>query len=156
MWPDDNGRSPVRVKCPHRGQKSSHPPSRMDDKSPRMVGQTALISKRDNARSMSARRNSTTLRAGFRNGTIRRFCQSEIVLGLTRAYLAASSQENTDVLHTVRASADATFDFYLPRGKKTVELQGIEGEPVILFQTDREEKPGSYTVRRNGVLVVRR
>ena len=30
------------------------------------------------------------------------------------------------------------------------------GEPVILFQTDREEKPGSYTVRRNGVLVVRR
>lgn len=75
---------------------------------------------------------------------------------LVRAYLAASSQENTDVLHTVRASADATFDFYLPRGKKTVELQGIEGEPVILFQTDREEKPGSYTVRRNGVLVVRR
>ena len=56
----------------------------------------------------------------------------------------------------MRASADATFDFYLPRGKKTVELQGIEGEPVILFQTDREEKPGSYTVRRNGVLVVRR
>ena len=75
---------------------------------------------------------------------------------LVRAYLAASSQENADVLHTVRASADATFDFYLPRGKKTVELQGIEGEPVILFQTDREEKPGSYTVRRNGVLVVRR
>ena len=57
---------------------------------------------------------------------------------LVRAYLAASSQENADVLHTVRASADATFDFYLPRGKKTVELQGIEGEPVILFQTDRE------------------
>ena len=27
---------------------------------------------------------------------------------------------------------------------------------LILFQTDREEKPGSYTVRRNGVLVVRR
>ena len=60
------------------------------------------------------------------------------------------------MLHTVRASAVATFDFYLPRGKKTGELQGIEGEPVILFQTDREEKPGSYTVRRNGVLVVRR
>ena len=50
---------------------------------------------------------------------------------LVRAYLAASSQENADVLHTVRASADATFDFYLPRGKKTVELQGIEaGHPV--------------------------
>ena len=75
---------------------------------------------------------------------------------LVRAYLAASSQENADVLHTVRASADATFDFYLPRGKETVELQGIEGEPVILFQTERGKKPGSYTVHRNGVLVVRR
>ena len=70
--------------------------------------------------------------------------------------LAALTALAIPLSHTVRASADATFDFYLPRGKKTVELQGIEGEPVILFQTDREEKPGSYTVRRNGVLVVRR
>ena len=75
---------------------------------------------------------------------------------LVRAYLAAPSQDNADVLHTVRESADATFDFYLPRGKETVELQGIEGEPVILFQTERGKKPGSYTVHRNGVLVVRR
>lgn len=80
---------------------------------------------------------------------------------LIRTYLAApaqsqQSQANTDVLHTVRKSAAAAFDFYLPRGKKEVELQGVEGEPVVLFQTERGEENGSYTVRRNGVLVVRR
>ena len=80
---------------------------------------------------------------------------------LIRTYLAApaqsqQSQANTDVLYTVRKSADAAFDFYLPRGKKEVELQGVEGEPVVLFQTERGEENGSYTVRRNGVLVVRR
>ena len=80
---------------------------------------------------------------------------------LIRTYLAApaqsqQSQANTDVLHTVRKSADAAFDFYLPRGKKEVKLQGVEGEPVVLFQTERGEENGSYTVRRNGVLVVRR
>ena len=80
---------------------------------------------------------------------------------LIRTYLAApaqsqQSQANTDVLHTVRKSDDAAFDFYLPRGKKEVELQGVEGEPVVLFQTERGEENGSYTVRRNGVLVVRR
>ena len=80
---------------------------------------------------------------------------------LIRTYLAApaqsqQSQANTDVLHTVRKSADAAFDFYLPRGKKEVELQGVEGEPVVLFQTERGEENGSYTVRRNGGLVVRR
>ena len=80
---------------------------------------------------------------------------------LIRTYLAEpaqsqQSQANTDVLHTVRKSADAAFDFYLPRGKKEVELQGVEGEPVVLFQTERGEENGSYTVRRNGVLVVRR
>ena len=80
---------------------------------------------------------------------------------LIRTYLAApaqsqQSQANTDVLHTVRKSADAAFDFYLPRGKKEVELQSVEGEPVVLFQTERGEENGSYTVRRNGVLVVRR
>ena len=80
---------------------------------------------------------------------------------LIRTYLAApaqsqQSQANTDVLHTVRKSADAAFDFYLPRGKKEVELQGVEGEPVVLFQTERGEENGSDTVRRNGVLVVRR
>lgn len=80
---------------------------------------------------------------------------------LIRTYLAApaqsqQSQANTDVLHTVRKSADAAFDFYLPRGKKEVELQGVEGEPVVLFQTERGEENGSYTVLRNGVLVVRR
>ena len=83
------------------------------------------------------------------------------LMKLIRTYLAApaqsqQSQANTDVLHTVRKSADAAFDFYLPRGKKEVELQGVEGEPVVLFQTERGEENGSYTVRRNGVLVVRR
>ena len=80
---------------------------------------------------------------------------------LIRTYLAApaqsqQSQANTDVLHTVRKSADAAFDFYLPRGKKEVELQGVEGEPVVLFQTERGEENGSYNGRRNGGLVVRR
>ena len=63
---------------------------------------------------------------------------------------------NPDVLHTVRKSADATFDFYLPRGKKEIALQGIDGEPVYLFQTEAGEQAGSYTVHRNGVLVVKR
>ena len=80
---------------------------------------------------------------------------------LIRTYLAApaqsqQSQANTDVLHTVRKSADAAFDFYLPRGKKEVELQGVEGEPVGPVPPERGEENGSYTVRRNGVLVVRR
>ena len=63
---------------------------------------------------------------------------------------------DSDVLHTVRKSADATFDFYLPRGKKEIALQGIEGEPIYLFQAEAEEQTGSYTVHRNGVLVVKR
>ena len=83
---------------------------------------------------------------------------------LVRTYLAASaasaqsrqSQANPDVLHTVRKSADATFDFYLPRGKKEVALQNVEGEPIVLFQTERGGENGSYAVHRNGVLVVRR
>lgn len=80
---------------------------------------------------------------------------------LVRTYLAASaqsrqSQANPDVLHTVRKSADATFDFYLPRGKQEVALQNVEGEPIVLFQTERGGENGSYVVHRNGVLVVRR
>lgn len=64
---------------------------------------------------------------------------------------------NPDVLHTVRKSADATFDFYpSARQKKEIALQGIDGEPVYLFQTEAGEQSGSYTVHRNGVLVVKR
>lgn len=63
---------------------------------------------------------------------------------------------DSDVLHTVRKSADVTFDFYLSRGKKEIALQGIEGEPIYLFQAEAEEQTGSYTVHRNGVLVVKR
>ena len=68
----------------------------------------------------------------------------------------SANPANPDVLHTVRKSADATFDFYLPRGKKEIALQGIDGEPVYLFQTEAGERAGSYTVHRNGVLVVKR
>lgn len=68
----------------------------------------------------------------------------------------SANPANPDVLHTVRKSADATFDFYLPRGKKEITLQGIDGEPVYLFQTEAGEQAGSYTVHRNGVLVVKR
>ena len=62
----------------------------------------------------------------------------------------------TITLHTERASAEAIFDFYLPRGKNETKVSGISGEPVYRFQCDEGEAPGVYTIRRNGVLVVKR
>ena len=62
----------------------------------------------------------------------------------------------TITLHTERASAEAIFDFYLPRGKDETVVSGISGEPVYRFQCDEGEAPGVYTIRRNGVLVVKR
>ena len=62
----------------------------------------------------------------------------------------------TITLHTERASAEAIFDFYLPRGKNETVVSGISGEPVYRFQCDEGEAPGVYTIRRNGVLVVKR
>ena len=62
----------------------------------------------------------------------------------------------TITLHTERASAEAIFDFYLPRGKNETVISGISGEPVYRFQCDEGEAPGVYTIRRNGVLVVKR
>ena len=62
----------------------------------------------------------------------------------------------TITLHTERASAEAIFDFYLPRGKNETMVSGISGEPVYRFQCDEGEAPGVYTIRRNGVLVVKR
>ena len=62
-----------------------------------------------------------------------------------------------DVLHTVRKSADATFDFYMPRGKQEVTLRGIEGEPICQFHSEAgPEGPGSYVIHRNGMLITRR
>ena len=62
-----------------------------------------------------------------------------------------------DVLHTVRKSADATFDFYMPRGKQEVTLRGIEGEPICQFRSEAgPEGPGSYAIHRNGMLITRR
>ena len=62
----------------------------------------------------------------------------------------------TITLHTERASVEAIFDFYLPRGKNETVVSGISGEPVYRFQCDEGEAPGIYTIRRNGVLVVKR
>ncbi|MGR6876757.1 beta-galactosidase [Bifidobacterium angulatum] len=62
----------------------------------------------------------------------------------------------TITLHTERASAEAIFDFYLPRGKNETVVSGISDEPVYRFQCDEGEAPGVYTIRRNGVLVVKR
>ena len=64
--------------------------------------------------------------------------------------------DQTITLHTERASAEAIFDFYLPRGKNETVVSGISGEPVYRFQCDEGEAPGVYTIRRNGVLVVKR
>lgn len=82
-----------------------------------------------------------------------------------RANLAASDDvagiRSDDVLHTVRKSADAVFDFYMPRGKKEVVLRGIEGEPICQFRAESEKsegpgESGSYIIRRNGMLITKR
>ena len=62
----------------------------------------------------------------------------------------------SDVLHTVRQSDDAIFDFYLTRGKSDVELRDIAGEPIVLFRAERGSDGGAYTVHRNGVFVTKR
>ena len=78
-----------------------------------------------------------------------------------RANLTTSGGEDDprygDVLHTVRKSADATFDFYMPRGKQEVTVRGIEGEPICQFHSEAgPEGPGSYVIHRNGMLITRR
>ena len=78
-----------------------------------------------------------------------------------RANLTASGGKDDprygDILHTVRKSADATFDFYMPRGKQEVTLRGIEGEPICQFHSEAgPEGPGSYVIHRNGMLITRR
>ena len=61
---------------------------------------------------------------------------------LVRAYLAASSQENADVLHTVRASADATFDFYLPRGAGHPVPDGSGGKARLVHRAPQRRARG--------------
>ena len=67
-----------------------------------------------------------------------------------------ASGVTSDVLHTVRQSDDAIFDFYLTRGKSDVELRDIAGEPIVLFRAERGSDGGAYTVHRNGVFVTKR
>ena len=62
----------------------------------------------------------------------------------------------SDVLHTVRQSDDAIFDFYLTRGRSDVELRDIAGEPIVLFRAARGSDGEAYTVHRNGVFVTKR
>ena len=59
-------------------------------------------------------------------------------------------------LHTERAGVEVAFDFYLPRGKHEVKIDGVEGEPVYRFRCDEGTEPGSYAIHRNGVLVIKR
>ena len=67
-----------------------------------------------------------------------------------------ASGVTSDVLHTVRQSDDAIFDFYLTRGRSDVELRDIAGEPIVLFRAERGSDGGAYTVHRNGVFVTKR
>ena len=82
-----------------------------------------------------------------------------------RANLATSSGgegiQRSDVLHTVRKSADATFDFYMTRDEREVVLRGVEGSPICLFRAESTEPAGleessSYVIRRNGMLITKR
>ena len=66
-----------------------------------------------------------------------------------------ASGVTSDVLHTVRQSDDAIFDFYLTRGRSDVELRDIAGEPIVLFRAERGSDGGAYTVHRNGVFVTK-
>ena len=67
-----------------------------------------------------------------------------------------ASGVTSDVLHTMRQSDDAIFDFYLTRGRSDVELRDIAGEPIVLFRAERGSDGGAYTVHRNGVFVTKR
>ena len=67
-----------------------------------------------------------------------------------------ASGVTSDVLHTVRQSDDAIFDFYLTRGRSDVELRDIAGEPIVLFRAERGSDGGAYAVHRNGVFVTKR
>ena len=75
--------------------------------------------------------------------------------------------QRSDVLHTVRKSADATFDFYMTRGEREVVLRGVEGSPICLFRAEStkstestepagSEESSSYVIRRNGMLITKR
>ena len=84
------------------------------------------------------------------------FVGDHLTAGQAREAGDGVDYDPTITLHTERASAEAIFDFYLPRGKNETVVSGISGEPVYRFQCDEGEAPGVYTIRRNGVLVVKR
>ena len=84
------------------------------------------------------------------------FVGDHLTAGQAREAGDGTDYDPTITLHTERASAEAIFDFYLPRGKNETVVSGISGEPVYRFQCDEGEAPGVYTIRRNGVLVVKR
>ena len=84
------------------------------------------------------------------------FVGDHLTAGQAREAGDGADYDPTITLHTERASAEAIFDFYLPRGKNETVVSGISGEPVYRFQCDEGEAPGVYTIRRNGVLVVKR
>ena len=84
------------------------------------------------------------------------FVGDHLTAGQAREAGDGADYDPTITLHTERASAEAIFDFYLPRGKNETMVSGISGEPVYRFQCDEGEAPGVYTIRRNGVLVVKR
>ena len=84
------------------------------------------------------------------------FVGDHLTAGQAREAGDGADYDPTITLHTERASAEAIFDFYLPRGKNETVVSGISGEPVYRFQCDEGEGPGVYTIRRNGVLVVKR
>ena len=84
------------------------------------------------------------------------FVGDHLTAGQAREAGDGADYDPTITLHTERASAEAIFDFYLPRGKNETVISGISGEPVYRFQCDEGEAPGVYTIRRNGVLVVKR
>lgn len=64
-----------------------------------------------------------------------------------------NAHANPDVLHTVRISDTATFDFYFARGKQGAEISQVSGEPLVIFRGTAGS--GSYTLQRNGVLITR-
>ena len=84
------------------------------------------------------------------------FVGDHLTAGQAREAGDGADYDPTITLHTERASVEAIFDFYLPRGKNETVVSGISGEPVYRFQCDEGEAPGVYTIRRNGVLVVKR
>ena len=59
------------------------------------------------------------------------------------------------ILHTIRRSADGStrFDFYLNRSNQPVAVNGIEGEPIIVYRCEADTT--GYTLNRNAILIAK-